>query len=321
MTARPHPFGLATIALGILACAAAADAQIVRTFDIAGGGRLVLDADRGAVEVRARGDRGVRVEVQYGNRSANDILDEFNVGFATEGNQLTVQSRARFSGWTERLFGQRTGLRFVIDVPAAFDLDLRTSGGSVEVSAIRGDVRARTSGGSLRLAAVDGPVHGRTSGGSIELQSANDADLETSGGGISVGQVRNGVRAETSGGSIRVALARTVDARTSGGSITLDAVGGAIAAHTSGGSISAALTGQPGGDSRLETSGGGVTLTIPSTIAANLDARTRGGGVRVDVPVTVEGTQARNHIQGRMNGGGPLLVLRSSGGSVQVRRR
>jgi hypothetical protein len=37
------------------------------------------------------------------------------------------------------------------------------------------------------------------------------------------------------------------------------------------------------------------------------------------VPVTVQGTQDEDSIRGRINGGGPKLVLRSSGGSIRVK--
>jgi hypothetical protein len=51
-----------------------------------------------------------------------------------------------------------------------------------------------------------------------------------------------------------------------------------------------------------------------------LDARASGGGVDSDVPVTVQGTQERDQVRGRIGGGGPALVLRSSGGGIRVKR-
>jgi hypothetical protein len=49
-----------------------------------------------------------------------------------------------------------------------------------------------------------------------------------------------------------------------------------------------------------------------------VDASTSGGGVNSDVPVTIRGRVSRNALQGDLNGGGPLLRLRSSGGGVRV---
>lgn len=58
---------------------------------------------------------------------------------------------------------------------------------------------------------------------------------------------------------------------------------------------------------------------MASGIAVDLDARSSGGGVHSDVPITVQGAQDNDMLRGRINGGGPKLVLRSSGGGIRVR--
>ena len=70
----------------------------------------------------------------------------------------------------------------------------------------------------------------------------------------------------------------------------------------------------------LETSGGSVALTVPRALGAELDARTSGGRVSVDVPVAAR-VRGRSEVRGPVNGGGPLLRLRTSGGSVSVHSR
>ena len=72
---------------------------------------------------------------------------------------------------------------------------------------------------------------------------------------------------------------------------------------------------------QLETSGGSVVLEVDPDVRARLDARASGGNVRTDLPVTVQGEMDRGRLQGEVNGGGPLLTLRSSGGSVSIRKR
>jgi len=79
------------------------------------------------------------------------------------------------------------------------------------------------------------------------------------------------------------------------------------------------LTEQPLGDCRLETSGGRVTLSLAPGIGLDLDASSSGGGVDVDVPVEVIGRTSRTRLAGTVNGGGPQMRLRSSGGGVSVR--
>jgi DUF4097 and DUF4098 domain-containing protein YvlB len=111
-----------------------------------------------------------------------------------------------------------------------------------------------------------------------------------------------------------------VKAHTSGGGITCDNVAGDVDAHTSGGSVHATLTRQPAGECRLSTSGGGITATLPENATFQLDAETSGGGVRCDFPVTVTGERKSDRLVAPVNGGGPLVHLRSSGGGIRVNK-
>lgn len=141
----------------------------------------------------------------------------------------------------------------------------------------------------------------RTGGGAITLADLNGrVDVNTSGGSIGLGRIKGDVKAHTSGGSIRV-----------------KEVAGNINATTSGGSIKATLSQQPTANCRLKTSGGSVTAYLAPSIAVNLDARTAGGSVRSELEV--DGTRKRTRIKGTINGGGPTLELKTSGGSVRIK--
>jgi DUF4097 and DUF4098 domain-containing protein YvlB len=93
-----------------------------------------------------------------------------------------------------------------------------------------------------------------------------------------------------------------------------------VDAQTSGGSIRARLAQQPHNDSRLSTSGGSITVAIAPSVAVDLDAHTSGGGVDTDIPVTLLGRQSESSMEGKINGGGPKLVLRSSGGGIRIQK-
>ena len=53
---------------------------------------------------------------------------------------------------------------FVITVPANYNVELKTSGGSISVNDLKGQVNSETSGGSLKFGSILGPVNGRTLG-------------------------------------------------------------------------------------------------------------------------------------------------------------
>lgn len=301
------------------------DEIIERTFAVEPGQALVLESDLGAV--RVTGTRGEAVVIRV-IKGANDVsrreaeawFDRFRLDFRQTARGIEVEGE---HDRTRRWGRHRLQVRFEIEVPSTFSLDLETAGGSIAVADVRGDTRLKTSGGSLRLTNVGGEVVARTSGGSIEAEALGGrADLHTSGGSIRLTDVGGMVDARTSGGSITIEDVRgDVVAHTSGGSIRLDAIYGTVDAETSGGSITADLAVQPDGPVTLRTSGGSVSVSVPDDLRADLDAVASGGRVRSDLPITIQGSISKSRLQGTLNGGGPRLTLRSSGGGVHIRRR
>jgi len=95
---------------------------------------------------------------------------------------------------------------------------------------------------------------------------------------------------------------------------------GAIDASTSGGTVTAYISEQPADDCRLTTSGGGVAVTLADGIGVELDAQSSGGRVTSDFDVS-GGRSTKTSLAGAINGGGPELYLRSSGGGVKIERR
>lgn len=317
----------AFLLLGISAHASAdIQNQIRRSFAVKPGGTMRLLTDLGSIEVQS--SRNDKVDVQViltadtSNREkAAKLFKEFTLDTKQSGNSVIVRGRYE-EGWGLFHFNDDLEVRYVINVPAQYNLDLETAGGNIRVSDIRGEVRTETSGGNLYLGRIDGPVSGNTSGGNVTVQGAvGKLLLRTSGGNITVGAVQGAVEARTSGGSIKVSQARgDVIAKSSGGNITLNDVAGSINAETSGGSMSASISTQPRSDSRLSTSGGNVTISLASTVSVDLDARSDGGYVTSDLPVTIQGTVEEQVMRGRINSGGPKLVLRTAGGNIKVRK-
>ncbi|HEY2934799.1 MAG TPA: DUF4097 family beta strand repeat-containing protein [Acidobacteriota bacterium] len=302
------------------------DRTVNRTFQVRPGGKLTVESDLGSIQVKSTSSDRVDVEVirkvnARDDAEADKILRDLDLQITQSGSDVQVRAKLpRHFGWDN--WGRHLRLAFNINVPRSFNVDLQTSGGSIGVDDLQGEVRSKTSGGSLRFGHIQGPVHGRTSGGSIHLDSCNgNADVETSGGSIQMGDVEGDVRADTSGGSIRIARVQgTVKAETSGGSIDVEEVMGQIQASTSGGGVSASISRQPRGDCRLSTSGGSINVNLADRIAVDLDAETSGGHVRVDFPVTIQGAISKTELRTPLNGGGPKLFLRTSGGNVNVRR-
>ncbi|MGH9464007.1 MAG: DUF4097 family beta strand repeat-containing protein [Thermoanaerobaculia bacterium] len=304
-----------------LAAAAAARADVIeRSFEVAPGGTLTLTTDRGDVTVTAVDGTTVRVRVERLARAGSSVEDH-QVAFEPSGSDLTVRgetARGGLWGWRS----VRLGVRYAVEVPRRYHLELDTAGGDVSVGPVEGELRAETSGGDVTLGEIAGPVWAHSSGGDVRLEGATEhARLETSGGDVEIGAVEGPVEARTSGGDIRIERARgDVDAETSGGDIEIEELFGAIQAHTSGGDVVARLAVQPQSNCRLSTSGGDVVVQLADSIAVEIDASSSGGSVSVEMPVTVSGTLSRGRLEATLGSGGPLLHLRTSGGDIEIRK-
>jgi len=313
--------GLASIS----AAHAAIESPIHRNFNVHAGGTITIDADVGDIKVTS-GAANVSVDVirraKTSSRShAEELFKDFDVTFSQEGNDVRIKARYNHpTSW----FHWNTDLeaRFVVSVPSQYNVDLSTSGGDINVSDLNGQARVKTSGGDVSLGRINGTVDAHTSGGDVSLSgSSANALLSTSGGDIKVGDAAGSLNVKTSGGSIDIRHAGAdLKAHTSGGSIDIGDAGGSIDASSSGGSIKARLSRQPRADSKLSTSGGGITVHLAANVALDIDAHTSGGDVASDIPVTILGKQNDSSLNGKLNGGGPKLVLRSSGGDIRLEK-
>ncbi len=300
---------------------------ITKSFKVEPGGRLVVDTDLGAIDVRGGEANSVGItvnrEVRRGN--AEKVLAEFKLDFEQRGNDVYVTGDSGRRGlhffWND--MGNRLQVRFVITVPKTYNLELKTSGGNVEVADIKGRVESRTSGGDLSYDRITGNVLGKTSGGDVRIGAIDgEVEVHTSGGDIKIGESQGNILARTSGGNIEIRKAGgEVDAQTSGGSITAEDITGGLKADTSGGSVTATLSRQPKSRCDLRTSGGNITIYLAADVAMDVDAHASGGHVSTDFPVTIQGEIKPDALRAKINGGGPELYLRTSGGGIHIRKK
>ena len=207
-----------------------------------------------------------------------------------------------------------------------------TAGGSITLGTARGDAVLTTSGGSIDAEQVDGKLRAETAGGSIRVRKVSQSvTAETAGGSIHLGQIGGSVSAETAGGSITIEAARGVRAENASGSIRLLDVTGSLRAVTAAGNIVAQLmANQPLAESLLETSAGSIVVFIPDglrlTIRANVEVANSVNRIQCDFPdVRIhreEGPGPRTLVaEGAINGGGPVLRIHNTTGSIQIKRR
>ncbi len=299
----------------LLASPAVLQAKITRTvektFTVQPGGNLKASTQGGDITVQTADTPEVRITAKEvirasTDKEADELLEDLTLTFEQNGNDIVAEAKYE-KGRGSFHFGNWPPVQvsFTVTVPKNFNLNLNTSGGDIAVASLQGNVRARTSGGELKFDRIDGDIDGHTSGGDIVLtEGTARAKLGTSGGDITI---------ERAGGPTEVS--------TSGGDITVNSAAQLISATTSGGNVKATLTEPLKQDTLLSTSGGDVRVRVVKGAGFQLEASTSGGDVHAEgLTITIDkGGVGKSRLTGTVNGGGPRLKLRSSGGDITIR--
>jgi DUF4097 and DUF4098 domain-containing protein YvlB len=261
----------------------------------------------------------------------------------TEGGSVNAK------GFSGRLDGQSGGGSIQLDEIGGA-VTAETGGGTIDVGSVGSELTLHTGGGSINIRSAKGKIVAESGGGNVVLVSGlQGAILETGGGSIQVKQCSGRVKATTGGGSIDLGdIAGPAEIETGGGSIRLGWAKGFVRAETGGGSIE--LNGVPG--ARAETSAGGITAKFMASTGDVSDSvlETSAGDINVylatDLAITVRASidLANGHnirsdfndirinseggeygprtitAEGRINGGGPVLKVRTTTGDINFRR-
>lgn len=207
-----------------------------------------------------------------------------------------------------------------------------TSGGDIGVDKTDCDLFVRTSGGDLVIGTVNNNLEAYTSGGDIDIKIVEkNIKASTSGGDIRVGVVKGFGDLRTSGGDIEVGQALDLKVETSGGDIRIDGLIGKLEASTSGGDIEAhkeLVKGVKINAMNLKTSGGDIEVYLPANLPATIDAEivmsrhSSDAVIDSDFPLQIlreeKGSRVYLYGRGMINGGGDLIRLRTSEGSIRI---
>src|ERR1051326_901999 len=127
--------------------------SLEKSFAVSPGGKLIIQADRGAIGVATDASNRVRVkvfrEVKGGSKAhADGLFANHEVTFAQDGNTLSVTARNKKDKTIS--WGREPGLqvRYGVGVPKKFGVDVSTAGGDVRIAELDGGVTAHTTSGS-----------------------------------------------------------------------------------------------------------------------------------------------------------------------------
>ena len=249
------------------------------------GDRLYIENLNGSVEISGWDQQTADISgTKFASTEA--MLEALKIDVVASGDSIRIRT-IRPSGHMGNM-----GARYVIRVPRGAQLErIQSSNGSLRVRDIDSPARLETSNGAIEVASVGGPITMHTSNGSIRADG-----------------VQRGIEGTTSNGSIRVTLGKVEERRP-------------VRLTTSNGSVELAVDDLGGSDVVVNTSNASITARLPRSVAADVKVSTSNGGLTNEFESSFQGRSEKHRLDGTIGGGGPLLSLSTSNGSIRLLRR
>jgi hypothetical protein len=205
-------------------------------------------------------------------------------------------------------------------------LQCNTGAGPITARAVRGRAEMLTVGGDIVIQEVGGPVRAETGAGTVRIVKAGGAVTATTGGGlIWIGSADGIVTARNAAGVVHVGAAAGVRSDSAAGGVSLAGISGSMRVSTLMGSIIASLVRGAPADSYLATGNGDITVLIPSNVGVTIQAENGMADTPRRIVSEFPQIQARRYgtrliAEGAVNGGGPVLKISASIGTIFIKR-
>jgi hypothetical protein len=277
------PAAILAAAIPLLTTPASAE-EIVKTFPVNGHAKLRVTTDDGSIRVSTGDIHQIEVRIVY---SGYKLDRDLRVSATQNADTVDVEAKTSSGGFFS--FGVRhSSLRVEIHMPKDADLEAVAGDGSIEADGVTGSIDARAGDGSITIQGGKGNVRLHTGDGHIDARNL-DGNVDASSGD----------------GSIHLeGRFDVVNTRSGDGSVEVRALPGSRVAATW----------------NLKAGDGSIDVEIPGDMQATIDASTHDGHISLGIPVTVEGSFSSSRINGKMNGGGQSIVVRTGDGSIHLNK-
>ncbi len=317
------------LAIGfLLACSSALMAEstgsFTRTLQVSGTPDVEISTGSGDITVHTGAGTSITVNARIkandqwfggGNLSAEEKVKRIeNNPPVTQTGSIVIIGRI-----TDPELRRNVSISYDVTLPAASRVRSESGSGNVSIDGVNGPVKMNSGSGNVTAKHLGDEVRVSTGSGDIRIETAKGPVRANAGSGsIEASGIGGAFYGDTGSGDITMSqdAPGTVTAKTGSGNLRLRNVNGGLEAHSGSGDIE--IDGQAKRDWTVESGSGNINLRLPSNAAFSVDARANSGSVAVNHPITMQGTLKRNHVQGRVGEGGPMLNLQSGSGEIRV---
>ncbi len=218
------------------------------------GGSITVNGNAGSeavVEVYVNRNGRLNKQMKRMNEQIIQVLEEnYAIELKVEDGKLYVAAKQKgmFADWESQGFI----ISFRINAPKQVDSNLQTSGGSLTVENVSGNIVGKTSGARIIAKNCDGKIDITTSGACLKMSNLNGSiNAVTSGARVTASNINGVIKTETSGADMK-----------------LDNISGSVDAKISVGSMN--VTMKSVSDYVKLSNNGNINLTVPANKGYNL---------------------------------------------------
>ena len=278
--AAPNLFTVPAFARAIVA---QSESSNTMSFDraISVGGEAQLIVSTGSGNIHLTRDSGNEVHI-HGKIHVSDN------GSEEQARQIAANPPIEQSGNVIRVGQQHEqhwrgiSIDYQIEAPAGTILGANSGSGDIVDEGVGQNAKLETGSGDIRATALQGAFEVKTGSGNITAEQTGQGEVkaETGSGNIEIKDIHGSFRAETGSGDIMA-------------------------------------TGIPSAAWTLETGSGNIEMWSGNA-PLTLEASTGSGSVITDHEMLVKGSLDHHHITGNLNGGGPLVRVKTGSGDIRV---
>jgi hypothetical protein len=278
---------LSTMLLPAAVAAAQSDTMWDKSYSVGGQPSLFLSTGDSNLNIHAcSGCQAVHIHVTAENTSLSRYILEEN----QSGDTVHFSLKEKPHMGVHVNWHSSSSVKVDVETPANLTLEAKSADGNLTAAGLHGDLTIHSSDGNQELSGLSGNLKLHSSDGHLHVQNASGTlEARSSDGNQDIAGSFTSLQLHSSDGSIRIELAE-------------------------GSHLSA--------DSRIESSDGSVTLRVPKSFPAELAVSTSDGSIQSTLPLVVDGYNSKgnsgHNIRGKFNGGGSLLTIHTSDGSVHL---